>query len=460
MRFGLVFRLTAWYAAIFTVSCVLVGAVVYGILIRDLHIRMDEGLRNEAQEFASIFKTESLETFKNDITREGILEGIDKIFVRLADAQGNEIVATDRSAWRGYAIDDLIHTPMADGEIRLVTLNDSVTGNAARVIQMSLGQGRVLQLGESLKDDRQVLLRLRELFAVALVTVAGCAGLGGWFMARRALGGVEAVTRTARAIAPGDMASRVPVSRRGDEIDQLAGTFNDMLDRIETLVRSMREVNDNIAHDLRGPITRMRASAELAVNAANEGDPSHALASDTVEECDRLLAMINTMLDISEAESGVVQFRQDTVDLAHLVREGCELFSTVLEDENVLLSTEVSEGPCLVQGDARWLQRVVGNLLDNAAKYTPSGGRVTVRTEATNGHVVVTVEDTGPGISAKDLPRIFDRFYRADESRTHRGSGLGLSLARAVVQAHGGTIEAASTPGSGSCFTVALPRKV
>ncbi len=459
MRVGLVFRLTAWYAVIFTVSCILVGAVVYGILVRNLHTRMDEELRDEAREFASIFETETLETFKNDVSREAVLEGIDKIYVRLVNADGTEVVTTDPRLWRGYGLDPLLHEPAHDGEMKLVTLRDPETGNAARVLQLGLDDGRVLQLGLSLKADRQVLLRLRELFLVALVTVAGIAGLGGWFMARRALAGVEAVTRTARSIAPDDMTSRVPVSRRGDEIDRLAATFNDMLDRIDTLVRSMREVNDNIAHDLRSPITRMRASAELTFDAGSAGDPCHTLAAEIVEECDRLLAMINTMLDISEAESGVVQFRKDLVDLADLVREGCELFSTALEDKNITLTVDVPEEPCEVLGDIRWLQRVVGNLLDNAAKYTPSGGRVAVRTEPRDSQVVVTVEDSGPGIAAKDLPRIFDRFYRGDESRTHHGSGLGLSLAKAVVQAHGGTIEAANVAGNGSRFAVVLPRK-
>jgi heavy metal sensor kinase len=278
-------------------------------------------------------------------------------------------------------------------------------------------------------------------------------------MARRAVSGVEAITRTAQAISGGTLEKRVPVKDRGDEIDQLAITFNQMLDRVQLLVAEIRQMGDDIAHDLKSPLTRIRGMAEIAIATGKAPAEYETMAASVIEECDRLQDIINTMLMIAKTEAGVEKPARVRFDLAILVREACELFEITAEDRGLALACAVPE-ECFVQGDARMLQRMLANLLDNAIKYTPAGGRIetSIRKDA-NGGVVLTVKDTGIGIAPEDLPHIFERFYRGDQSRSESGTGLGLSLARAIARAHGGDITVTSTPREGSVFTVTIPSR-
>jgi signal transduction histidine kinase len=280
----------------------------------------------------------------------------------------------------------------------------------------------------------------------------------GWFMARRALAGVENVTRTAgRIAADGRLAERVPVGRGGDEIDRLAETFNRMLDRIQGLMAGIKEMTDNIAHDLKSPLTRIRGQAEVALTSGGGADEYEAMAASAIEECDRLLEMINAMLFISRTEAGVAKPELGELNLAEVVRNACGLFQTLAEDKGVGLTCDAPQ-QLAVTGDVRLIQRMLGNLLDNAIKYTPAGGSVAVALRSGPGRSArIDFEDTGVGISAKDRPYIFERFYRGDPSRSLPGAGLGLSFARAVARAHGGDITAENRTPSGAVFRIVLP---
>jgi signal transduction histidine kinase len=230
-----------------------------------------------------------------------------------------------------------------------------------------------------------------------------------------------------------------------------------MLDRIRTMLQSMRETSDNIAHDLRSPITRMRGMAEMALYNSDSPGEEAVLAGTVVEQCDRLLAMINTMLDISEAESGLARLELQEIDLSVLLRDMADLFQPVAEDRHMGLIVE-NPGSLVVFADRSRLQRIFANLLDNSLKYTADGGRIRVFARSDDDTVGVSIEDNGAGIPEDELPHIFDRFFRGERSRSAPGTGLGLSLAQALVHLHGGTITAESRPGFGSCFTVTLPR--
>jgi signal transduction histidine kinase len=276
-------------------------------------------------------------------------------------------------------------------------------------------------------------------------------------MARRALAGVGQVTRTARQISGQDLEARVPVRHRHSEIDLLAHTFNQMLDRIQTLVAGVSRMNDNIAHDLRSPITRIRGLAEVSLTGSSDLEAYRQMAVSTIEECDRLLEMINTMLVISRTEAGVDVREHTVIDFSALVKEACELFQTLAEDKQITLRCAVEEN-IHVSGDRPMLQRLVANLIDNALKYTDTGGGIEVHLDGKpDDRVRLDVADTGMGISPKEMPRIFDRFFRGDKSRSRSGAGLGLSLARVIVRSHDGDIIARSDPGKGSTFTVELP---
>jgi heavy metal sensor kinase len=282
----------------------------------------------------------------------------------------------------------------------------------------------------------------------------------GWFMARRAVAGVETVTQTARQISEGSLKERVPVKKHQDEIDQLALTFNQMLDRIQTLVNGIREMSDNIAHDLKSPITRIRGISEVTLTTGASDKDYETMAASTIEECDRLLDMINTMLVISKTEAGVNKLDAQEMDIGAVVRDACELFQSPAEDKDIRLVCDV-QGNFGISGDNRLIQRMIANLFDNAIKYTPAGGSVRVTVYPENNHsVAITVKDTGIGISDGNLSRIFERFYRCDPSRSEAGIGLGLSFARAIARAHGGDITVTSIPEKGSTFIVTLPKLI
>jgi signal transduction histidine kinase len=227
-----------------------------------------------------------------------------------------------------------------------------------------------------------------------------------------------------------------------------------MLDRIQTLVTGIREMSDNIAHDLKSPITRIRGISEVSLSTGASQKEYENMAASTVEECDRLLDMINTMLVISKTEAGVGKLDARKLDIGAVVRDACDLFRSSAEDKNLSLVCDVC-GNFSISGDNRLIQRMIANLLDNAIKYTPAGGRVEVTVKPTNNDAVaVTIKDSGIGISTKDMPRIFERFYRCDPSRSETGIGLGLSFARTIARAHGGDIFVISRPEQGSTFTV------
>ena len=229
-----------------------------------------------------------------------------------------------------------------------------------------------------------------------------------------------------------------------------------MLDRIRDLISDMREMTDNIAHDMRSPLARIRAISEVAVSSTKTSDEHKTAASSTIEECDRLLQMINATLDVAEAEAGSAALDKQTVNISELAKDACELFEPVADEKEIELSCQLDAG-CRIHGNVQNLQRMLANLLDNALKYTPPKGRIDINLGCDEQGIKVAVADTGIGIPAPDQARIFERFFRCDQSRSQTGCGMGLSFSQAVARAHGGDISVASEPGNGTTFTITIP---
>ena len=249
--------------------------------------------------------------------------------------------------------------------------------------------------------------------------------------------------------------TRVPALESRDALGELSALVNAMLDRIDAVVTGMRGALDNVAHDLRTPMARLRGQAETALASSDPARWRDGLA-DVLEESDRVTAMLNTLMDISEAETGTMALRPEPTDLAELIRYTVELYEDVAEERGVAIETgAVTNDPVPVDRDR--MRQVLANLVDNAVKYTPAGGRVSLAASRHGPEIVLTVTDTGIGIPAGELPHIWERLYRGDESRSTRGLGLGLSLVKAIVEAHGGRVAARSTPGEGTQFELRLP---
>ncbi len=458
----LAFRLTLWYGSVVILFSVTAFFLFYVMVTNLLEERSDRELLNQVGTFESIFKAKGLDAVKHVMTLEAQAAGERKIFFRLLYLDGAAFSSSNMSYWENIGVKKDAIRQIIEGRSHVFdTALIPDRKHRVRILYRMIGPGVILQLGQPLELAGRFIEAFRKIFVGILSLLSSLAILIGWFMARKALGGLGEVTRTAREISGGELGRRVPVKRWGDEIERLAVTFNQMLDRIESLVVGIREMSDNIAHDLKSPITRIRGMAEvtLTTTAPDADAVGHyqAMTAGVVEECDGLLDMINTMLMISKTTAGAGAIARVSMDVAGLVAGACELFEPVAEDKGLMLTYH---GPkaCMVTGDVRLIQRAVGNLLDNAVKYTPAGGCVDVFVAGLDGRRwEVVVEDTGIGIRDVDLPHIFDRFYRCDPSRSQAGTGLGLSLVKAVIAAHDGTMSVESEPGAGSVFYVDVP---
>ena len=455
----LALRLALLYAAIFTISTLVAFGAFYLAISTVISKNRDRDLMGDVQEYAAMLATKGIGEVKAEMAWDALSDGQEHTFLRLLSLEGKELAATDMSAWRSVGTGNLALEKLKSGaDYVLETLDLPEQEFKARTVYGRIGPNLVLQIGESLEEDAEFLELHRMVFIPVMAVMVIIAAIIGWLMARRALTGVEEVSQTAMEISKGALDKRVPFKARGEEIERLATTFNHMLDRINLLIRGMREMSDNIAHDLRSPLARIRGVAEMALTTSTTEEEHKAMAASMLEECDRLLGMINAMLDIAEAESGAGEIKLEEVDLVSVVQRACELFQAIAEDNGVTITAELPES-CLVYGETRKLQRMVANLLDNALKFTPPEGTVKVSLKADNGQVAIVVSDTGVGISEADLPHVFKRFYRCDNSRAQHGTGLGLSLVKAIAGSLGGKVNAASRLGKGSTFTVILPQQ-
>lgn len=426
--FGL--RLALWYATLFVVGAIAIVFLTYYLTSQSLAQRDRQVIQSKLGAYAAVYSSGGLRALADTVRAEQ-LTAPERLYVRVIDRRGSEaLVLSSQEGW------------------------DPTTLETGRI---ELSDGTLIEVGKSTELRRDILARFRAALGLVTLSIVVIALTGGWLATQSALEPIRRLTAAfGRIVRTGRTDERVPASQHQDAINELTLLFNAMLDKIEGLVTGMRGALDNVAHDLKTPLTRLRGTAELALASPSDVDRYREALADCVEETDRVLVMLNTLMDISEAESGAMPLQREPIPLKDVIARAVDLYHDVAESKGVTLNVE-GEPDAVVSGDRVRLEQVAANLIDNAVKYTPRGGRVTVSVGRDGDRALVCVRDTGAGIPADELPRIWDRLFRGDRSRAERGLGLGLSLVKAIVQAHGGSVAVESEPGKGSTFVVSLP---
>jgi signal transduction histidine kinase len=423
--FGL--RLALWYATLFVAGSIAIVFLTYYLTRVSLEQRDRQLLQSKLGDYVGAYARGGINTLAATVRVEQ-QAAPERLFVRVVNRGVEAIVLSSPIGWDPTTI-----------ETAAVTLPD----------------GTLVQVGKSSEAREDLLARFRAALGLVTLLVVLIALSGGWLVTQSAVSPIRRLTAAVRRIIrTGRTDARVPVAGTGDALDELTALFNVMLDKIEGLVGAMRGALDNVSHDLRTPLTRLRGTAELALASAPDLDRYREALALCVEESDRVLVMLNTLMDISEAESGAMRLKREPVPLSEIIGRAVDLYRDVAESKGVALDFRANA--VIVNADRTRLEQAAANLIDNAVKYTPPAGRVEVDVTRDGDAAVLRVRDTGPGIAPDEMPRIWTRLFRGDASRAERGLGLGLSLVKAIVEAHGGTVAVESELGKGSTFTVSL----
>lgn len=435
------FRLAVSYLSFFLVTASAMLATVYWTAASFIDSQVGETIDAEITGLSDRYRQQGIKGLIQIISERSAAERDRKSLYLLTDDQEHPITGN----LLGWPEDE------ADAEGRMHFSVQHLGANGQQVFQatgrvFALPGGYKLLVGRSLQEPERMKTALSHAIAIGLALTVLLGLAGGIVTSRGFLQRVDAINRTMRRIMAGDISQRVTRRRDGDEFDQLAAGINAALDEIEALVGTLRTVTDNVAHDLRTPLHRLRSRIDVALLGEPELSAYRRTLEETLADADRLLATFNALLTIAQADSGARANQLQPLDLASLARDMVELYEPLAEDKGLTLTLSAPESP-EVHGDRHLLSQALANLIDNAVKYTPGGGTVTV-TVTVGKAPTLAVADSGPGIPADDRARVLDPFTRLDATRSTPGNGLGLSLVAAVTRLHGATLDLAdNAPG-------------
>jgi heavy metal sensor kinase len=456
-------RLTLWYGSALALILIAFSTILYVITARSLRDAIDQSLEEtaaaavrslEERGFLPLIDENELMSQFPELAR------IDKFFqifspsgtitIRSPNVKQHELPLSRQAlevAFTGRSIFESAKYPK-EPPLRLISVPIMYRGNLLYIIQV----------GTSMESVDQTLNRLLLVLLVTMPLAVAVSLAGGWFLAGRALRPVDAITLAAQRIAEGDLTQRLDVPASADEIGRLARTFNNMIARLETSFRQIRQFSSDASHELRTPLTVMKGETELALRRPREAADYAVVLESNLEEIDRMTRIVDELLFLSRADMGEVKMEHAPVKLEVLL-DDIHRQAALLGQERDVLVVLGNVAPAVVLGDELRLRELFLNLMDNAVKYSRPGGEVNISVETGSGQVRVAVTDHGIGISPADQARIFDRFYRTDEARAHtkKGTGLGLAICAWIAEFHKGRIEVQSEPGKGSTFTVILP---
>ena len=423
------FRVAAVYLALFLVSVSTILGVVHYTTAGLLDSQTEEIIQAELDGLREHYVSRGLAGLAEVLRERSAVPRTSSIYL-LAGRSGVPILG-NLLAWPAGA--------EHDGWIEFAVTNAGPPreSSPARAVVVTLESGTRLLVGRDIGERERVRSRVTDALLWALGLTIALGVVGGVLISRNVMRRIEAINRTTRQIMTGELHRRIPDSGGGDELSLLAANLNGMLDQIERLMAGMRHVSEGIAHDLRTPLTRLRARLELALIGSEDLGAARAAMQDALGEADRLLATFQALLGIAEAEAGYRETPLAPVELAAIARTAIDLYEPLAEEKGIRLAADLAPG-VVVDAHEQLLAQAAVNLLDNAVKYTPAGGRILLRVARSPAREPeLAILDTGPGIPAEDRARVLERFVRLEGSRSSPGNGLGLSLVDAVARLHG-----------------------
>ncbi|MGA7277442.1 MAG: ATP-binding protein [Desulfocapsaceae bacterium] len=458
-------KLTFWYTGLLTLTCLLLGTLSYGLLSYSLNRDIDYALRGIAKVLAptvqrrnaTVLSAEIDDIFRQFFGFSPLESHID--FFNLS-GQRQRLQSKEKS---------LLEVPLSEAALKAAAggqqVFETIRGEnspALRVLTTPvLDNGRVVnvvRVGMSLENMHETKKRFLLIMAGLLPITLLLSGGGGWLLAGRALRPIDSMTRSANRISAEHLSQRLSVSGSNDELDRLAKTINDMLDRIDGAVQEMRRFSGDASHELQTPLTILKGEIEVALLKQRSPSEYEQVLHSSLEEIDRINNLVEGLLLLARADVGALKLNLQPVDVAQFSRQLCNRLQPLARQEGIELSHGVLSS-VIIDGDELQLQRMLMNLIDNGVKYTPAGGQVIVSVEKGDDVAIIRVKDSGPGFTAEEAEKIFERFHRTPQARQQnsKGSGLGLSIARSIALAHQGDIRVESTPGIGSTFSVFIP---
>ena len=459
---GLRFRLAFSYVFFFTILLVLLGIVFRQTLIATFTAQMSSVLDEEWGAVKGYLRIgpNGADWFydKNEPDEAFTVERLRRVYL-LADPQGHAMQHSEIYDSIGFDPPEEIRAILKSGQPATRIRTDSK--GIPYMIRSGLmiderGHKYYLAIGRAIDQNNRVVYDFtRNYFSVVPVAIVLSALLG-WFLAGRALGPVNSVAETAQRITHSNLDMQIPLRRTGDELDRLIEAFNHMMTRLNFSFEQIRQFSTDVSHELRTPLTVVRGQLEVALFTAKTTEQYREAMVNALEDVDRLSNIVRALLMLSQAESGQLLLQRTQLDFAELLRDQVDQYQIPAEAQGVHLTAELPSA-CIIYGDKIQIERMVSNLLGNAIKYTPAGGRVVARLAVEAAWVKFTLEDTGVGISPDHLPHIFDRFYRVPSADPEKGLGLGLSFVSWIVKAHGGVVAVESELHKGTRFKVSLP---
>lgn len=490
-------RLVIWSTLLLAFSLICVSTTIYYLLSSSLRKNDRELILKMADTYSHAAENFDISTFNDSIPPEIFLSIIDKngqeIFTSAAkyidrDFEDEEEIEQTLKAMQKLPLKNrwdvvLLFSGEEDNsffhrlehKLRIfvwqqnwLNLLPLIDNDMVEIYSLPIQDGQWLRIGRSFEDREEYLSDVRYFSFYVILPFIGFGFLLSLFLALTILSPLKRLTRQIQRIRKGEQGLRAKVSGSNDEVDQLALHFNDLIEHNEKLIDNLKSTLDNVAHDLRTPLTRFRIQAEKILSKDHTVKEYQEALLDGVENIDRITTLLNAIMDVSEAKSATLKIHKKTVHLLPMIERLLDLFQYTAEEKDIRLESEIPPEISISVDEVRFLQ-ALSNLLDNAIKYSPASSKVIVNAEvitSTNktkssstplSFVKIYIADEGPGISEKDLPNIWNRLYRADHSRSTQGLGLGLSLVKAVITAHNGEVEVASTLDQGTIFCITLP---